>query len=258
MQVLKFSLLALSLSTLFLASCKKEAKVAPPEGNTTKLFARTLKVYNADGTNSATLRFQSLSEELLSSIALDKFDFTLVKTPAQSTGDLNNLSTTSQGTLNFSEKNTNREPGNGDVLQPSDKVIYINMVADAKTTSISIEVKSKKIDDARGNRDNSIQTLYPAGVQVFFHGATSWHKVQIDNLSYNALNVSFYYNSCDGNVCSTNGDLKGTFTQYSGYNYTLYNNGWAWYSKCSRAVGTLITIAPNTYYWYRWSAWYNC
>ena len=250
---LRLSLWALFFTGLFLCSCKKEAKVAPRNETITNLYARTLKVYDADGANSATLRFQSLSNELLESIALDMFDFTLVKTPTPASDNLDNLSTSSLDTLNFSEKNTNRETSSVDELKQSDSVIYVDLVSDANTQSISIEVKNKS-----NNIANSTRTLYPSGVQVFFHGSTDWHRIQIDNLSFNALNVSFYYNSCEGNLCSTNGDLKGTFTQYSGYYYTLYNNGWAWYSKCSRAVGALITVAPNTYYRYRWTAWRNC
>ncbi len=144
------------------------------------------------------------------------------------------------------EKNKNYKPA---------PVVWVDLISETKEKALLIEIKSKapvNTNNARG------QTLYPNGTQVFFHGSTSWHRIHIDNLSGNALQVGFYYNSCDGNICQTNGDLKGTFTRYSGYGFTLYYSGWAWYRNCNRAVGALITIAPNTYYHYRWTAWYGC
>ena len=168
MKSLQLSLLALTFTGLFMASCKKETKVVPPNQNTTGLNARTLKVYDANGTNSATLRFQSSSKELLDHIALDQFDFTLVQTPTP--GNSVNLSTTSLGNLDFSEKNVNREPADVNALQQSDQVVYVDIIPDSRNQPVSIEVKSKVADNSSDIVGNATQTLWPAGVQVFFHG----------------------------------------------------------------------------------------
>lgn len=258
MKALKFSMYALFLTGVFLTSCKKETKVAKPDESTNKLYARTLKIYDADHINSATLRFQSSSNDLLAAMPLEDVDFTLVVTPEPSANNAADLTASSSfGTVSLSERNTNQTPSSVDELQKSDKVIFVDLVSAPTSKSLSIEVKSKApANDSRTSRTSSVNTFYPPGVKMFFYGAAHWRKVHIDNLSSSKINVSFYYNSCEGNICQTNGDLKGTFTKYSGYSYNLYLNGWAWYSNCSKGVGALVAADPG--YWFRWTAWSNC
>ena len=262
MKTSKFSFLILCLLWLFSTACtKKEAneitpisKNSPDLQELVNMHQRSIVITDTDGQN-ATLRFSSTSKELLDKMPLNDFTFKVVETPASVLNQVDEMasSTSDLGQMNLSSKLARKNAAD-QFVKPT-PVIWVDLVSNTKKQALSIEVESK----APTNQSNArTQTLYPNGTQVFFRGSTSWHRIQIDNLSANALNVSFYYNSCDGNICQTNGDLKGTFTKYSGYSYTLYYGGWAWYRNCNRAVGALITIAPNTYYHYRWTAWYGC
>ncbi|MEI6946532.1 hypothetical protein V9K67_04970 [Paraflavisolibacter sp. H34] len=263
MKAIPTSLLACLLLCLAVVSCKKNPDATSPSspaGNDQQeLFARTLRVFDAGKSTTATLRFRSANKELLASMALDKFDFVLVNegaTPMVAPAPVNEQ-TTAMGGLALSAKGVNAVKNNRDELQASDSVVYVDLQSAVQTPSLSVEVRSKALRNPAAPIPVE-ETLYPNGTRLFFHGGTNWHRVQINNLSYYPLFVSFYYNSCDGQICSTNGDLKGTFTRYSGYGYTLYYNGWAYYYNCNRAVGALITISPNNGYWYRWTWWSAC
>src|SRR6059058_3215138 len=78
-------LFGILLVSMHLTSCKKDAdqqvKLNTPAGNKENLFEKSITIYNADKTNSTTLRFRAASKEALENAALDKIEFTLVKNP---------------------------------------------------------------------------------------------------------------------------------------------------------------------------------
>jgi hypothetical protein len=262
MKTSKFSFLTFCLLWIFASACTREdnKEVKPTDKKASELpepldmYHRALTVKDTDG-QEATLKFSSTNKELLDKMPLHDFTFKVVPTPAHALNmaEEEDFGPSLLEQMDLSPKLALKEEAAS--RQKANPVIWIDLISNTKKKALSIEVESKALVNRQAARS---QTLYPDGTQVFFRGSTSWHRIQIDNLTYNALQVAFYYNSCDGNICQTNGDLKGTFTRYSGYNFTLYYNGWAWYRNCNRAVGALITISPNTYYHFRWTAWYGC
>ncbi|MDQ3290114.1 MAG: hypothetical protein M3Q05_02370 [Bacteroidota bacterium] len=269
MKTSKISFYTLCLLWLFFTACSKEDskdiapinKKSPDLQQPANMHQRSISILDNDGKQNATLRFSSTSKELLENMPLNDFTFKIVETPATVLNkvegiDPSGASTSEFGKMNFSNKLARK---GGSTLTPDPKsVIWVDLISkdkfQTKKEALSIEIESKKPEIQSNART---QWLVPEGTQLFFHGEYDWYRIQIDNLSDNALDVSFWYDSCDGEICSTNG-MTGTFSNYSGYSWTLYSGGWAWYKNCNKAVGALITVAPYTYYHYRWTAWYNC
>jgi hypothetical protein len=265
MKTLKFFIFQIVTLGIILSSCKNDSEVIPENNSANVMHERTLTIQDADRKESVALRFRSSSKELLDDMPIESFDFTLVKVSSPAANNsVGQVSSSGSHEENYSLGSAHQKrDGDVGIQRPTklsdsepvkrpQNIVWVDLVSNKKNQSFSVEVKNKTSNNGR------ITSLLPVGTEVFFHGSGSWHRIHIDNLSSYPLHVGFYYNSCVGNICETSGGVNGVFTKYSGYSYTLYQNGWAWYSNCNKGVGAMITIAPNNSWHYRWTWWTNC
>jgi hypothetical protein len=243
LKILTFAILLIGMS---LTSCKKDADQQFQNAgnqqnqqdaraiNKEKLFERSITVYNADKTNGTTLRFRAASKDLLDKMPLDNMEFTLVKNPKSPTNatsvDAPTISDNA-GYSAFSGKDASQlQSTNDKQILPKDG-IQIDLPNLAKTESISLQVKSKNFNKG----PSEAATYY---YKFYFR---DWaHKIQVNNYYSTSLIVYFDY-------------WYSTKWYYSGYGYTLYNGGWAWYRNCSRIVGAEVYYQYyhnfTVYYW---------
>src|SRR4051794_15519351 len=123
----------LFISFLIFSCSKKDAEMSPQNETpvpsqqkavkqdlsqlTNKLFDRAIKVYDAGNISSATVHFRSSSKELLASMPLENFEFTLVKTPTPSSNIANEVATSfNDGKANFSRGSTQQVVSTADRL----------------------------------------------------------------------------------------------------------------------------------------------
>jgi hypothetical protein len=258
MKRFRISLFALAFTGLFVTSCQKDDVKTTPAAQTTvapentqnkpitadkdaQLFERSLKVFDAGKTIGATLRFKSANKELLAKMPVEQFEFKLTKAEAPGISQKKPASS-SLGLANFSDQNANRQLQGKDELKNAKDVVYVDLVTDTKAEAMTVEIKSKALNGRQDKVDLTAAALFPYGTRLFFQGSYWWHFLQINNLASTPLQVYFYYNSC----------IFGTCWSYSGYSYTLYKNGWAWYRNCTRGVAAYIYVDYYSY-WYKWT-----
>jgi hypothetical protein len=257
MKNLKFSLFILFLTGVFLLSCKKDINVTTLYKNIPSLYESTFKVYDADSTHSVSLRFRSLSKELLTRLHLERFEFRLIKTPSVSDNRSNPNVPVSSDKADLVQKNPDQIINSLDALRLSGNVVVADIVTESNMPSLSIQLKRKKGGNLSSDGP-SVESLWLEGTADYLIGGDGWHRVQIDNLSSTPLDVSFYYDSCNDDYCTWTSDGRGTINQYSGYSYTLYQGGWAWYYNCDKSVGAYMVIPPENDYWFSWTLWSDC
>lgn len=256
MKALKISAFALLVSGMFLTSCQKdrdEVMDTPPAANSSKaadpsslkikepekLFERTLKVFDAGKTKSTTLRLRASSKQTLDRLNLDNMEFTLVNTPASVLQQKGNPGTAlKQGATLASKQGATRDAKTPDELKIPDNAIVMDFPFEAKNTPVSIEVSSKPGKAAQLSTDaQAMATSY------LYLSGSNWHRIQVTNLGYNAIYAAFYYHYWG-------------YKYYSGYAYTLYQNGWSYYYNCSYSVGVNLTFYGAYRYRYTW--WSTC
>jgi hypothetical protein len=249
LKILTFGILLIGMS---LTSCKKDAdqqfqnagnQQLQPDAqaqNKEKLFERSITVYNADKTNSTTLRFRAASKELLDKMPLDNTEFTLVKAP-ESAPEAKGVDAPAisddKGYSAFSGKDASQiQNTNEKQVLPKDGIM-IDLPSLPKTKAFSIEVKSKTL--------NNSATAQAASYSYYtFWYKSGYSKIQVTNLAYNnPIGVYFYY-------------WYYPYWYYSGYHFTLYQNGWATYWYCNRTVGTYVYYNPG--WWYRITFYPTC
>ena len=252
---LSFGILMVSLS---LTSCKKEADLQPeqtsPPQNDQQVFERSLTVYNADKTNSTTLRFSAASKELLNDI--DNTEFTLVETPeaddeagipaTKITTDDDGSSDYSKGDVskldaalpNVSQPNASQPIAglpNGSQLnsRANEKPvlpeggIQIDLPVEMKTKSFSLQVKSKDLN--KSTTSSATQQVAPSSSYYAsrFYYISGYHRIKVTNyMAYSPVAVYFYNYRYGWN--------------YSGYAFKLGYYQWARYQRCTRTVGARV------------------
>lgn len=232
----KVVLLAAVAISMVLASCEQEVPTLEKD----KVFKRTITLTDESGENQAHITFKAHSEQLLD--GLNPAEFKLV--PIYETSEDNSVKT-DEPSLADSTATIETEVKAEDIL-----AIEVETVRQAaNTVALALDWKREKKDVER--RD-----LYPPGLHIAFYTTGAARRYQINNYTYNPLKVSFYYDSCNNGYCTSAGIL-GSISKYSGYSYTLYNDGWAWYYNCDRQVGVLVD-GGFIYYNYRWTWWSNC
>ncbi|MEI6948768.1 hypothetical protein V9K67_16375 [Paraflavisolibacter sp. H34] len=260
MKALKASVFALLLSGMYLTSCQKDHDQqmdTPVAANSTKannpgsdpaaikikepekLFERTLKVFDASKTKSTTLRLRASSQKTLDGLNLNDMQFTLVATPSnllqQSAAP---TSSKEKGGTLFSQLGATRDSKKAQDLTIPENAIAMDF-PDAKNEPVSIEVSSK----AKANLSSTDPAAQALATSYLYLSGTNWRRVQVTNLGYNAIYTAFYYHYWG-------------YKYYSGYAYTLYNNGWSYYYNCNYSVGVNLTFYGAYRYRYTW--WSNC
>jgi len=244
MKNLKILTFGILLAGIYLTSCKKEADRQPQQGtppeNTAKLFEKSLTIYNADKTNSTTLRFRSASKTQLDKMALENMDFTLVETPEALTEAPGLTAPTiagEKGISSYSGKNATLSQSMSEKqVLPAD-AIQVDLPLESKTKPFSIEVKSRNLNNGTLRPEQAATTYY-----WNFYYKSLWHKIQVTNLNPNPIHVYFYNYTFQWN--------------YTGINYWLYQNGWAWYCNTFWTAGA--GVSHPDYYYYRINYWLFC
>lgn len=238
---------------ILLSACSSEEVVPIESTQAPEVYEESIPVFSPNGKKAATLKFTSTSLEDLEGIA----DFEFVAVGVDSYQDV-----PSEGDENigFSATHQNVEPSSSDKTPTNSFTsgISVDLIPEKAVEAITIEVKSKF---QKNTSSYQSARLIPAGTKEFFFGEKHWRRIQIENLSTYPLDVSFWYyiNPCSGGYCTIiPGDPRGPFTGYTGFNYTLYRNGWAYYYNCGKGVGALVTIKNNNPWHFRWTWWSNC
>ncbi|MEI6950880.1 hypothetical protein V9K67_27115, partial [Paraflavisolibacter sp. H34] len=192
-------------------------KMKEPE----KLFERTLKVFDASKTKSTTLRLRASSQKTLDGLNLDDMQFTLVQTPSnllqQSAAP---TSSKEKGGTLFSQLGATKDSKKAEDLKIPDNAIMMDFPNEATNAPVSIEVSSK----AKANLSSADPAAQALATSYLYLSGTNWHRVQVTNLGTNAIYSAFYYHYFG-------------YKYYSGYAYTLYQNGWSYYYNCNYSVG---------------------
>jgi hypothetical protein len=254
MNALKISVFTLLLSGMYLTSCQKnQDQVADTPANSSKapdqnsikikepekLFERSVKVFDAAKTKSATLRLRASSQQTLDRMNLQDMEFTLVNTPANLQQQASPGTSLKQGAALASKQGATRNVKSAEDLKIPDNAIVMDFPDAAANAPVSIEVSSKAKAD-KVTADPGAQSLSYAYLYLY---GSNWHRVQVTNLGYNPIYSSFYYHYWGSKY-------------YSGYAYTLRQNGWSYYYNCSYAVGVNLTFYGAYRYRYTW--WANC
>jgi predicted DNA binding CopG/RHH family protein len=225
LKILTFGILLVGM-----ASCKKDVDQQLQNGanqqlqqdalaqNKGKLFEKSITIYNADKTNSTTLRFRAASKEQLDKMPLANLEFTLVKTPESSTNATDVTASNIAGDEGYSASSRKDAAQNTNARQgaPED-AIQVDLPFESKTESVSIQVKSKDLNK---------QQASPSTLSYKFYYISGYHRIKVTNYSYKPIYVYFY---------KYNGGWI-----YSGYSYELFQNTYAYYSNCTRTVGAEV------------------
>jgi len=252
MKNLKIFSFGILLIGMCMTSCKKDAdqqfqnagnQQRQPDDlaqNKEKLFEKSITIYNADKTNSTTLRFRAASKDQLDKIPLDNLEFTLAKTP-ESAPEAKGVDapaiSDNAGYSDYSNTAASQIQNANEKLASPQKGIQIDLPSWSKTKPFSIEVKSKTLNNTAKDQAAASYSYYS-----FFY-ISGYHKIQVTNLAYNSPLSVYFYNYYYG-------------WHYSGYAWTLYYNGWARYWYCSRTVGAGVYYNPG--YWYRINYYPSC
>jgi len=254
MKNLKIPMFGILMACLYLTSCKKDADLQhqqdTPAENKEKLFEKSLPVFNADKTNSTTLRFRAASQELLDKMQLENTEFTLVETPVL-TNEAARPATRStggdEGSANYSDKDASPlnaslpNSSNEKQVLPED-AIQIDFPLEPKTKSFSLEVKTKGLNN--GTTRSATEQATTAYYYSKFYFINGWHRIKVTNLMSSSPIAVYFYNYYFG-------------WYYSGYAFTLYNYGGGgqdWH--CSRTVGaTVYSYYYHHYYVNYYSSW---
>ncbi len=242
----KIFLFLLSSTIIFGACTKKE--VAPiQEQPSDEVYVISVPVKDDIGNTKTTLHFNSNSKEALDALDLNQIHFKAIEEGVNRPHD-NSLESSCDNKASHVISNDHvrqeAEPING-------PAVWVTM--DDDISNVSIEVSY----DAMLN-NKRVSSLYPPNMYVRLVSGSKWRRVQVENLSENPLNVSFYYApGCSGNVCTTIAGL-GPYTKYSGYTYTLYKGGWAYYYNCSKDVAAKVSVDQTKSWSYKWTWWTVC
>lgn len=241
MQIIKnLAFLIVAIAAITFTSCEKEETV-PAEIAKEELFERTISLEDETGLNAANITFKAANQQLLDEIQANEFKLIAVyEEPAPAPNDSQEPSFANKLTEKVQEVKMDK------VI--SIEVETIRQAENAKGLALEWKKEDPKTPQAK--------SLYPTGYHVAFHTSSWARRIQLNNYSYNPLNVSFYYDSCNGNYCTSSG-IMGRISKYSGYSYRLYRNGWAWYYHCSKQVGAYVSAGYNSYH-YRWTWWSVC
>jgi hypothetical protein len=207
MKNLKILLFGILLVSMHMTSCKKDADQQfqnagnqPSQQdalaqNNKKFFEKSITIYNADKTKSTTLRFRAASKKALENVALDKIEFTLVKSPepkdlVTSTipGDDDEGYSASSG--KNAPQSTNEEqalPGDpGDAIQ-------VDLPLASKTEPIFIKVNSKAAlnNGTMRSATGQVKPPYWWDSHVFYSGLSQ--NMRKENLHYTgSSHLDFY------------------------------------------------------------------
>jgi len=230
MKNLKILAFGILLAGMNLTSCKKDVDQQLQNGanqqlqqdaqiqNKGKLFEKSLTVYNADKTNSTTLRFRADSKEKLDKMQLENLEFTLVKTSESATNATDVTASNIAGDEGYSASSRTGAAQNTNARQGSpEDAIQVDLPFEPKTESVSIQVKSKDLNK---------QQASPSTLSYKFYFISGDHRIKVTNYSYKPIYVYFY---------KYNGGWI-----YSGYSYELFQNTYAYYSNCNRTVGAEV------------------
>jgi hypothetical protein len=238
MKNLKIFMFGILMVSLHLTSCKKDAELqskqdAPAE-NKEKLVETSLTVYNANKTTSTTLRFRAASQEQLDHAGLENLEFTLVKTP-EAAAEARDLPASAiagdEGSSGYSNTNANLANSADEKQVSLEDGIQVDLPLLAKTENVSIEVKSKDLNNGSisSATEQAAVTLY-----YKFWYKSGYHRIKVTNLHKNPIYPYYYYYY--------------NYWHYTGYHYKLYKYGWAWYRNCYRTTGAKVYYPYYHYY----------
>lgn len=234
LKVFTFSIL---LVGMHLTSCKKDAdqqlQPGTPAGNKEKLFEKSLTIYNADKSNSTTLRFRAASKVQLDKMALENIEFTLVEIPVSATEATGMAASTlpgDEGSSVFSNKDASQSQSTNEKLVLPEDGIQVDLPFEPKTKSISIQVKSKDLN----NRAAALALASNCTpVSIDYHWIQGYNKIKVTNQDDCQITVSFSHKNIWGNWVSATGGLR------------LNQNGWA--SYCNPLWTVRVKVEHPTY-----------
>lgn len=220
-----------------LTSCKKDADRQTQQGTTpenkAKVFEKSLTVYNADKTNSTTLRFRAASKEQLDNMALENMEFTLVKTPESATEATGVAAATipgDEGSSVFSNKDASPSQSTTEKQVLPDDGIQVDLPFELKTKPISIQVKSKDLNNGTAARALANDCT---PVTCDYHWIQGDNKIKVTNNDDCPITVYFSHKNAWGNWVPATGGLN------------LNQNGWA--SYCNPLWTVRVKICHPTY-----------
>jgi len=232
----KIIIFSILLVGIYLTSCKKDAdqqlQQGTPAGNKEKLFEKSLIIYNADKTNSTTLRFRAASKELLDKMPLENTEFTLVETPdsaTEATGVAAATIPSDEGSSGYSNKDASMLQSTNEKQVFPEDAIQVDLPFAPKTKPISIQVKSKSL-----NSEQAVAAPCNLGRLIIYHPGR-FHHIKVTNLNICPILVYFYHK-----------DLLGNWI-FSGFSYNLSKSWSAWYFNPTWVVGANVYSCTTSY-----------
>lgn len=253
LKVLKFLSVAF-LALIMLSSCQEEESLSTLEEvenqfkieEEENLVIRKFKISDEKQLNTAEISILAQTEEALEGISAKNFKLEAIY-------DEEGFVKSKEG-LNVNADEAEPLEIKIDPKEPIENLVRIEVKPiqmHEKALGLSLQLQKEDLSNGR------TASLYPPGYRTFLITGPSANRVQINNFTYNPLGVSFWLNSCRNGICTYAHDGRGVFTDYSGYSFTLYKNGWAWYYNCNRQTAAFVD-AGTDYYHFRWQWWSRC